>query len=204
MRPLTLTLAALLLVPALRAAPVPETNWADAEKAAEAAQEAARKQDWAAYARHLHPDGLRHFRGILLPTLEAARKRGQEPADLLACFEGGKDVATVLAWSPEEFFARFMKKSIGDGPAKELFGAAHTKLIGTVREGEGRAHVVVRVTTKWPTGEMSRMEVLSLSRHAGAWKLELGDPMRVLAESMKLMGSAQETVGPVQDRVAPE
>jgi hypothetical protein len=51
---------------------------------------------------------------------------------------------------------------------------------------------------------MSRMEVLSLSRHAGAWKLELGDPMRVLAESMKLMGSAQETVGPVQDRVAPE
>jgi hypothetical protein len=188
MRPLTLTLAALLLVPALRAAPVPETNWADAEKAAEAAQEAARKQDWAAYARHLHPDGLRHFRGILLPTLEAARKRGQEPADLLACFEGGKDVATVLAWSPEEFFARFMKKSIGDGPAKELC----------------RAHVVVRVTTKWPTGEMSRMEVLSLSRHAGAWKLELGDPMRVLAESMKLMGSAQETVGPVQDRVAPE
>jgi hypothetical protein len=43
------------------------------------------------------------------------RRRGREK-ELLALFSGAPDVKTLLAYTPEEFFARFMQEALAPSP----------------------------------------------------------------------------------------
>ena len=181
---LTLAAAVLLTATALaRAEDAPKA--ADAEKVADDGLEALRKADWKAYAELLHPDSLKAFRDEIVPALKAADKAGKADKELLGIFDGAKDVETVLAWKPEEFFVKTMTSLTRAPATKAMFTTRKAKVVGTVLEGKDLAHVVVRVTVKVDPVEMKYVGVVQLKRKGDKWKLLADDLVSGLATGVK-------------------
>src|SRR5262245_11710333 len=133
-------LAMLFLATAAVAADLlPEKEDAAARAAVEGAFRDSAKNDWASYAKWLDPAGLMAFRDGWAEVLKCAAKAGREK-ELLALFAGAPDVKTLLGYTPEEFFARFMKGALANAPVTP---AGTSKFLGVVPEGPNLAHVVV-------------------------------------------------------------
>ncbi|MCU0878759.1 MAG: hypothetical protein MUF06_13320 [Pirellulaceae bacterium] len=145
--------------------------------------------DWAEYARLIDTADLRRFQTRFTPLLRIPGKG----AGLLALFDGGPDVKTVLAWSPEEFFARFMRGTLASVPAGPVPQETKRQMLGIVREGTAQAHAVVRVERNMVSLTTTRMEVVSLRRDAGGWKLAMPDELAGMAEmlTLSMLGPAQ-------------
>jgi hypothetical protein len=195
MRPLILASSLLLTSAVPTSATGPKRKPAGPETAAKASFEAAKKLDWKRYAELLHPESLAEFRGMFVPVLKAAAKKGpREQADLLAMFDGAKDVKTVLAWEPKELFVRLMTGLSAKAPLKETFAGTTANVLGTVAEGADQAHVVLRITRKMGKVELSKVDVVTLKRSRGEWKVMLPGELRGVAETIKMMsGPATST-----------
>src|SRR5439155_2041705 len=126
--------------------------------------EAARKGDWKRYGELVHPESLEDYKRMWLPVLQAAAKKGpEEQADLLALFDKAADLKCVIALKPTVFFASSMK-----GMASQFHEVsisplnADEKIIGTAREGDDLAYVVVRTRTKTKETEITKVELMTL------------------------------------------
>jgi hypothetical protein len=182
------------------AEPVPEKESAAIEKVVAASRQATRKGDWDAFAALLHPDSLQDFKALFVPVLQsAAKKGGDEQADLLTLFDGAKDVKTVLAWEPKEFFARFAKGCASRAPLKEIFASTTSTVLGMVPEGSDQVHVVVRATRTIEKAEISRVDVVPLKRRGRKWKMLLPSELRVVAETIKRLGTPGHDSGTSKD-----
>jgi len=171
------------------AEPVPEKERAATEKVVAASEQAARKGDWDTFAALIHPDSLQDFKALFVPVLQAAAKKGgDEQADLLTLFDGAKNLKTVLTWEPKEFFARFAKGYASRAPLKDTFASTTRRVLGMVSEGSTQVHVVVRATRKIEKAEISRVEVVTLKRSGRDWKMLLPSELRVVAETIKRLG----------------
>jgi hypothetical protein len=200
-----------LLLPAFatpgRAAPAkPEPANAAIEKVVADNLEAAKKGDWKRYAELIHPDSLDDYKKMWLPALTAAKKAPDQQGALLPLFDGAKDVQSLIDLKPEEFVVRSMKGIAAQFRQADNPGplAAESKIIGTVREGEDRAHVVVRTRRKFGEAEMAQVEVVSLKRSGTEWKMLLPDSVRIMAETFGRAAGNVQRAGPVKDRVLPD
>jgi ketosteroid isomerase-like protein len=160
------------------------------EKVVAASMEAARKMDWMAYAELVHPESLRDYKNMWLPVLQAAANDPPEQqADLLLLFDRATDLKPVLALQPKELFARSMKGMASQFPAVKGGPAnVDAKILGTVREGEDLAHVVIRTRIKGQgtdASDVSKVDVVTVKRDGGEWKIVLPDVVRVMAETFK-------------------
>ena len=162
--------------------------------------EAAKTGDWQRYTDLLHPESLDDYKKMWLPALKAAP---DQQGQLLLLFDGVKDVATLRDLKPAEFVARSMKALAGPSGSVNPF-AAEAKIIGTVREGADRAHVVVRSRRKFGEAEMVQVEVVSLKRSGTEWKVLLPDSIRILADTFSRLGANVERAGPVKERALPD
>jgi hypothetical protein len=144
---------------------------------------------WAEYARLIDKFDLRRFQTRFTPLLQIPDKG----AELVALFEGGRDVKTVLAWSQDEFFARFKLGTLASAPAGHLPQETKRQLLGIVREGTSQAHAVVRVERNMVSLATTRMEVVSLRRAGGEWKLAMPEELAGMADMLTL-----SMLGPVQ------
>jgi hypothetical protein len=145
--------------------------------------------EWTEYARLIDDSDLRRFQTRFTPLLRIPDKG----AGLVALFDGGRDVKTVLAWSPDEFFARFMRGTLASVPAGQLPPETKRQVLGIVREGPAQAHAVVRVERNMLSLTTTRMEVVSLRRAAEGWKLAMPDELAGMADmlTLSMLGPAQ-------------
>jgi hypothetical protein len=176
------------------------------EKVVADSMEASRTMDWNRYAGLIHPESLQEYKNMWQPLLQVAiRERPEKQADLLSAFDKATDLKTLIALKTKEFFVSSMK-----GMASQIRGLnsspgnVEEKIIGTVREGEDQAYVVVRTRRKVAGVQMNRVEVVALKRNGTGWKLLLPDSVRILAETFKRTRPDVERSGPVKDRADPD
>jgi hypothetical protein len=195
---------ALLLDPApvAPAAPAPDDE-AAARKAAESCLEAVRRRDWKELAGHLDPDSLKGLKAKVAPALKRAAKGGEDLQSgfVLGLF-GGADPEKLPALPPEEFFAAFTAATLTGGQRWPLAGT-EPRVVGTVREGRGLAHVLYRARGKDRfaegaddrgagaverlrlEGEVTRLGVLALRHGGGGWKALAPDELRHAADYVR-------------------
>jgi hypothetical protein len=185
----------------------PSPDDANPEKIVAASMEAARKGEWDRYADLLHPESFDDYKRMWTPILEAAAARGEEQvAAVVPLFDKAKDLKTVLALQPREFFISSMKGLAITQTRDRQSGLvpAEGKIIGTVREGENSAYVVVRNRQRYGEAEWTRMEVVALKRSGTAWKILLPDTVRVLADSWHRAGLAAPRKWSFDGNIPPE
>jgi hypothetical protein len=175
---------AVLLI-ACAADPLPEKEDAAVRAVVEGAFRDSAKKDWASYAKRLDPAGLKTFRDDWVEVLKNAAKAGREK-ELLALFSGAPDTKTLLGYTPEEFFARFMKGALASAPPPP---AGKAKVLGVVAEGPDLAHVVVRGTRKVPGAGKGAVEVVTVRKAGGVWKAELPKELVMVAATLRLSGA---------------
>jgi hypothetical protein len=174
-------------VQARAAEPLPEKDVAAVRAVVEGVASDAGKKDWTAYAKRMDPAGLKSFRDNWVPLLNTAAKNGRDN-DLLVLFDGARDVKTALAWTPEEFFARFMK---GSTQAINANTEGKTEVIGVVAEGKNVAHVVVRLKQKVPAGEHAVVDVMTVRKTDAGWKVDLPKELTVVAAVIRAQGAIE-------------
>src|SRR5687768_3677565 len=106
--------------------PLPEKEAAAARAVVEGSFRDAADKDWAAYARRIDPAGLKAFRDDWAALLTSAAKDGRD-AQLLPLLAGTRSTKAALAYTPEEFFSRFLKGSTGNAPA---FASTKSEVLG--------------------------------------------------------------------------
>ncbi|HLW68918.1 MAG TPA: hypothetical protein VKS79_26640 [Gemmataceae bacterium] len=148
--------------------------------------EAAKKGDWQRYADFVDPQSLADYKKMWQPALTAAAKQGpDQQAELLKLFDNAADLKSIMALKPREFLAASMKgmaAQFKQGPVNPQ-NADH-KVIGVVHDGEDQAYVVVRMSQKFGTAEMTKVDVVGVKRSGAEWRMELPDVVRTLAETM--------------------
>ena len=191
---------------ALAADPEQAASEAELKAVVQASFEACREGKWETYAKLIDPRDLAEFKQKLRPVLQSAPVNPTAPGNgLLDLFDGGKDLKTIAAWQPEEFFARFMRGTTANTPIWQGYAGMKYKIIGVVSETTDQAHAVVRVEKTMMTLKITRMEVVSLRRVAGAsWRISMPEELRGLAQTLSAttlgpqvqVESAVETVQP--------
>lgn len=139
--------------------------------------------DYQKCAELMHPEALEKFRNLLLPLLDVPP--GHDKDDSALALFGGKDAAAVKKLSPTEFFASFMGGMTGKAPGlKEALGSANMTPIGSVPEGDV-LHVVCRTSAALQGASFSMMEVVSVKRSAGNWRVLLSGEIEGMAELLR-------------------
>jgi hypothetical protein len=159
--------------------------------------DAARRGDWKGYAELVHPESLHDFKNMWLPALQLAVAKGPgEQADVLALFEKGSDANSLVTMKPKELFVSSMKGLAIQFPqAKPM----DSKIIGTVREGDALAYVIVRSRIK--DSKVTKIEVVTLRRCDTEWKMTLPEVVQVMAESFtRTLNSGPAQTIPITDR----
>jgi uncharacterized protein (TIGR03067 family) len=139
------------------------------------------------------------------PVLQRAATKGpEEQARLLALFEKGTDLESLLAMKPKELFVSSMNGLKSQFPhVTDSVAGVDSEIIGTVREGDDRAYVVVRSRIKHT--EVSKVEVISLKRSGTEWKTLLPEVVQVMAEMFKRTQQPEPLKsGPVTKTANPE
>lgn len=140
---------------------------------------------WETLASTLHPEalGVVHERATAVIDLDT---RGVALRELFA----GADRATYDAWSEREVFVRLMT-----GLSERVQGLINVlatneyEIVGPVMEGSDRAHVVVR-TRPYASGPVpERMQVVSLARHRGEWKVTEADELEAIRTAITAIPS---------------
>jgi hypothetical protein len=168
--------------------PEPAATDAELEAVVKASYEACREGKWDAYAKLMDPRDLVEFKQKLQPILQAAPVNPAAPGNgLLDLFDGGTDLKTVAGWEPNEFLARFMRGTTAKTPLGLGYAGIKYKIVGVVSESADQAHAVVRVEKTMMTLKVTRMEVVSLRRVAGAdWRISLPEELKGLAQTLSL------------------
>ena len=134
---------------------------------------------WAGLVQRIHPEGLEFIRlavdilvdvddtGYVLETL-----LGGTPAEAYATLPDDEIVRRVLGGVQRE----------APGLLSSLV-SRRSEILGVVTEGEQR-HVVYRIV-QLVAGAEPRMEVMTLRRHDGAWRVAEADDIQVLHTALR-------------------
>lgn len=151
---------------------------------------ALRASDYHKIAELMHPEALEKFRNLLLPLLETGP--GADKDDSLLALFHGKDAAALKKLSPAEFFAAFMDGVMSSEPAtKEALASASMAPIGSVPEGDV-LHVVCRTSVALRGASYSKLEVVSLKRAVGNWRVLLSGELEGMAEILRASRSRKQ------------
>ena len=165
----------------------PQRDSVGIEKVVAASIEAAKKGDWKGYGDLVHPESLQDYKRMWLPVLQAAAKEGPDKqADLLRLFGGATDLKSVMALEPKAFFVSSMKGMASQTTIpKQDAVKTDEKILGTVREGDDLAHVLIRTRTKYQQIDVNKVDVVTVKRSGTEWKIVLPEAVRVMAETFR-------------------
>lgn len=135
-------------------------------------------------AELMHPEALEKFRGMLLPIVEETAAGGAEES-FLPLFRGVSDLAALKKLSPAEFFAAFFGGIVDNAPgiAEGLSSGSITPL-GSVPEGD-ILHFVCRTSVTMQGLSLTEMEVVSLKRSQGNWRVLISGKMEGIAQALR-------------------
>ena len=140
-------------------------------------------------AELMHPEALEKFRAMMLSIVDETKT--SEEDNPLRLFRGVKDVAALKKLSPAEFFAAFFGGLMDLSPAmKDALGSGSMGMtpIGSVPEGDV-LHVVCRTTAGVEGVNITKMEVISLKRAGGNWRVLLSGEMEGIAQALRAAAS---------------
>lgn len=135
-----------------------------------------------AVAELMHPEALEKFQSMMLPLFDVAG--AEETASLLAFFRDVPDVAAIKKLSRTEFFAAFFAGILGGPEMKEVLASVKMTPIGSVPEGDV-LHFVCRSAAAAEGVSISKLEVVSLKRSAGNWRVLLSGEMEGVAQALR-------------------
>ncbi|HEX5726713.1 MAG TPA: hypothetical protein VFX98_14655 [Longimicrobiaceae bacterium] len=164
-----LLLGALLLLAA--AAPGAAAAQETPEAVARRYFESMRAANWTANVALMHPEALASFKQIFVQL-----GTGIGPEAVQELF--GTDPAGLERMSGEQVYTTFMQKVMGQfGGLGEMMAGMEAEVVGHVPEGAEQAHVVYRMTMEMAGMSMNQMQVISLKRDGGTWKVLLTGDM---------------------------
>jgi hypothetical protein len=156
------------------------------QKVVNEALDATKAADWQKFASLMHPDALREIKEALAPALEAAEADSAELRQAMRLFGNPKSVKELLALSPDKFFARFLEGTTANVPRlRQVLTGSDFKVIGTVYETDGTAHVVYRGRLNVQGAAISKVDVISLKRDGDSWRMLMNTNFKGLAEQLR-------------------
>jgi hypothetical protein len=147
------------------------------EEVAKASMEFMKKSDWSSYARLMHPDALAEAKKLFRSVFVA-----DESGKTAELFFGVKNSKEYDALSDTAVFEAMMNNIAKKIPLfTDIMKTMDFSIIGSVPEGADIVHVVYRTSTKATGLSISKLEVTSLQRHQGRWRMMLTGDIEGLA-----------------------
>lgn len=154
------------------------------ESVAESYLQALKAGQYLPAAELMHPEALEKFRAMVLPVVEESAG-GDQTESLLPLFRGASNIAALKKFSPAEFFAAFLGAITDANPGmKEALASGSLTMIGSVPEGD-TIHVVCRTAGTVEGITFSKMEVVSLKRSTGSWRVLLSGEMEGIVQALR-------------------
>jgi hypothetical protein len=137
-----------------------------------------KKQGMLGVSRHLHPDELSKFKGLLMPWLRKDAAKKSEAIHGL--FGPDATLAKIEAMSGAEFMDGFMRIA-----GEQLKGATFddVQILGSVKEND-IIHVVTRAGVTVNGVQLKALEVVSVRRAGDDWKLLLSGELEGMAAAI--------------------
>jgi hypothetical protein len=191
-------LAAALVVLASRA-----SAQATPEDVARRYYETFRSSDWAANAAMMHPEALAQFKGIFTQLADLA-DADSSVADLQQMF-GVQTGAELKALPDAQLYSRFLSNILGQQEElRQILASSSVEVLGHVPEGADKAHVVYRMTMGFLGSSMTQMQVMSLQKEGGQWKVLLtGDMQNIMGAITAGVAGAAVTTDTVPEPPQP-
>ena len=164
-----------LFVPSARAQAVADSP----EAVAEAMYARMQAGDMRGVAALFDPAALKEFRGMMAPVVELLADQ-DAPAEAFEPLLGKVAPGQLKSASDADFFATMLGGIIGRSGAR----LESQQVIGSVAEGADLRHVLTRNTTSAMGMTFTKMEVVSLHRVDGAWRVLLNGDIKGMAEVM--------------------
>ena len=160
----------------LAAAPGHSAAQSTADATADRFHRAIQLLRWDIVADVLHPEAL----ALLRQRVDAIVELDQDGI-LLDETLGGASRSEYGTWTDRELFLRLMADAPSHmGGLVNVLATNEYRVIGAVQETDGRAHVVVE-TRPYASGPVpTRMQVVTVERHAGAWLVVEADELEAV------------------------
>lgn len=133
-----------------------------------------RAGDWPGAAEAFDPAALRQFREMF-----GAGDASSPMAPMLRALLGMEDGQSLDTLDDTAFFAGFLQSMMGRMGGMVALGGQ--EILGGVPEGRDRMHLVARTSAKAMGLTMTNMEVVTLNRTPGGWRLALSGQMEGMA-----------------------
>lgn len=139
-----------------------------------------RQSDWATYAKLLHPDALAEFKRMFREIIAA-----DTSAEMGKLFFNAANVQAYDSQDAGVLFERFMFNLAKNSPQfAEALKTAEGSVVGTVAERTDLAHVVYRSSAATEGIAISKVNVVTLRKHKGEWKVLLSGSIEGMAARM--------------------
>ncbi len=133
-------------------------------------------------AEVMDPEGLEWMRATVIQFVEGVDPSEQK--EVLRVFGGVDDMAALRKLSPAAFFGSFFGAVVSANPEMiEAMGSARMVPIGSVPEGEV-VHVVCRTSVDVSGLKVSKVEVVSLKRVDGRWRVLIPESMKGIFQAL--------------------
>ena len=139
---------------------------------------------WAEYAELLAPQELEYFRAMVMPGIEKMILTSQ--TDSINLFGTNFHSETIQNESPADFFADIMNMTTNVSPElKATFSGMKNLSIGAVAEGDSLVHVVNRTNLNIGGQSITEMNVVTLKKIEGEWRLLLSPKVEGIAQMIR-------------------
>jgi hypothetical protein len=150
--------------------------------------EYAKKGDWAAYAKVMHPEALSSLKKIFRPIAEA-----DTSGQVLRRFFGVPSLARYDSMADADIFQAFMANLTRNFPGfADAMQSHETSVVGSVPEGKELVHVVYRMGAKTEGMTISKTSVITFRRHNGKWKALLTGNIEGLAARLSQLSQRRD------------
>lgn len=137
------------------------------------------------FAKEMHPAALKQIKEWLMAVLKAAEEDGSEKG-FLRLFKGVRSIDDAAKLDDKQFFVSFLKGIIDLKPEmKEAIAGAKMECVGHVMEGQDTAHVVMRMRLTVSGVEVTKLDVITLTRTDSGWGMQLNGDMDAIVQALK-------------------
>ncbi len=140
-------------------------------------------EDYDAAARLFDPEDTKRFRESFAFMSELSVNQQQSVYEQMIGPWATQE--SVEKMSDEEFFASIFGFAMRQAMGQVQITSA--EYLGTVMEGEDLAHAVTRISVSVGNMEITDMDVTSLARRNGAWKMKVSGDVERVAEQLRAM-----------------
>ena len=144
-----------------------------------------RAGDWPGAAETFDPAALKQFRGFF-----GAQGETSPMAPMLQALLGIEDGKSLDTLDDTAFFAGFLQSMMGRMGGMVTLGGQ--QILGGVPEGADRMHLVARTSAEAMGLKMTNMEVVTLNRTSGGWRLALSGQMEGMAALFRKMAEGEK------------